>query len=128
MSRWFRFVLVLALVLTMVPGGARSARAANPSPDAQWFPDAGYGLFVHWGLSSVKGINISWSMRPGSVLSKTRISSATERDRIVREKDYNLTGVVPLSPNAYWAQANTFNPQSYDPDKWLKAAKDAGFT
>lgn len=20
-------------------------------PDAQWFPDAGFGLFIHWGLS-----------------------------------------------------------------------------
>jgi alpha-L-fucosidase len=128
MSRWFRSALVLTLVLTLVPGGARSARASNPSPDAQWFPDAGFGLFVHWGIASVKGINISWSMRAGSVLSKTRITSSTERARIVAEKDYNLNGTVPLSAFGYWGQANTFDPQSYDPDTWLAAAKAAGFT
>src|SRR5438045_470855 len=29
-------------------------------PDAQWYPDAGLGLFIHWGIASVKGMNISW--------------------------------------------------------------------
>jgi alpha-L-fucosidase len=118
--------LVLGLCAALVPTAA--VRADNPRPGAQWYPEAGFGLFVHWGLSSVDAINISWSMRPGSVLARTRISSATERARIVREKDYNLNGKVPLSANSYWKQAETFDPQSYDPDKWLKAAKDAGFT
>jgi alpha-L-fucosidase len=27
-------------------------------PDAQWFPDAGLGLFIHWGLASVKNLDI----------------------------------------------------------------------
>ena len=34
-------------------------------PDAQWYGDAGLGLFIHWGIASVKGINISWSMIDG---------------------------------------------------------------
>jgi len=115
-----------ALALTF--GSALRLAAENPHPDAQWFPEAGFGLFIHWGIASVNGINISWSMRPGSVLSRTRVTSATERARIVAEKDYNLNGRVPLSPNQYWAQAASFNPQSYDPDRWLAAARDAGFT
>ena len=118
----------LAVLLAFLPAWPTPARADNPHPDAQWFPDAGFGLFVHWGIASVDGINISWSMRPSKALSKTRITSAEERERIVREKDYNLNGTVPRSPDQYWAQAARFNPQSYDPDKWLKAAKDAGFT
>jgi alpha-L-fucosidase len=98
------------------------------NPDSQWFPDAGLGLFIHWGIASVRGINISWPMIPGRALAKSRVS-AFELDRIVRESDYNLTGKPPeITPNEYWALASDFNPQKYDPDKWLKAAKMAGFT
>ncbi|HXJ73177.1 MAG TPA: alpha-L-fucosidase, partial [Candidatus Dormibacteraeota bacterium] len=82
-----------------------TAGAHNTNPDAQWYPGAGLGLFIHWGIASVKGINISWSMRDGM-------------------------GGKPaqITPNAYFALARNFNPTNYDPDLWLKAAKDAGFT
>jgi alpha-L-fucosidase len=96
-------------------------------PDAQWFPEAGLGLFIHWGLSSVKNMDISWPMIPGRALSDKKLDSA-ELLRVVREKDYNLNGKPPvISPTEYWAMARDFNPQHYDPDKWIKAAKDAGF-
>ncbi len=97
-------------------------------PDAQWFPEAGLGLFIHWGLSSVKNLDISWPMIPGRALVNKKLDS-TELIRVVKEKDYNLNGKPPaISPNEYWAMAKDFNPQHYDPDKWIKAAKDAGFT
>jgi len=74
-------------------------------PDAQWYGDAGLGLFIHWGIASVKGINISWSMIDG------------------------LDGKpAQITPNDYFALAKNFNPTNYNPDKWLKAAKAAGFT
>jgi len=34
----------------------------NPSPAAQWFPQAGLGLFLHWGIHSVAGAQPSWDM------------------------------------------------------------------
>jgi len=84
------------------PAPADTAHSAHP--DAQWYPDAGLGLFIHWSPSSVKGINIGWSMIEG------------------------LNGrPAQITPNEYWALAEKFNPQKYDPNKWLKAAKDAGF-
>ena len=66
-------------------------------PDAQWFPDAGLGLFLHWGISSVRGINISWPMIPGRPLATKKVS-AEERERIIRESDYNLDGKRPALP------------------------------
>ena len=37
--------------------------SANKHPDAQWFPDAGLGLFIHWGIASVGATgDISWGM------------------------------------------------------------------
>lgn len=97
-------------------------------PDAQWFPEAGLGLFIHWGISSVRSMNISWPMIPGRPLGNKRIEDPAEIQRIIRESDYNLDGKPPqITPNEYWEMAKEFNPQKYDPDKWLKAAKEAGF-
>lgn len=99
------------------------------APGAQWYGDASFGLFIHWGIASVKGINISWPMIPGRALAAKRIDDPAERARIIRESDYNLTGTPnSITPNEYFAQAKDFNPQKYDPDLWMKAAKAAGFT
>jgi alpha-L-fucosidase len=96
-------------------------------PDAQWFPDAAFGLFIHWGLSSVKNMDISWPMIPGRVLGDKKLDTL-ELLRVVREKDYNLNGKPPvITPNEYWAMAKDFNPKNYDPEPWIKAAKEAGF-
>jgi alpha-L-fucosidase len=71
-------------------------------PDAQWFGDAGLGLFVHWGISAVDAEGeISWSM---------------------------MTPDPDDDPKteAYFEQAERFDPDDYDPDRWLAAAKRAG--
>lgn len=98
-------------------------------PDAQWYPEAGLGLFIHWGLSSVKDLDASWPMVVGWGAQSKKIDSL-EIERIVRERDYKtINGGRPyLTPNEYWAMAKDFNPQNYDPDKWIRAARDAGFT
>src|SRR6185503_14076094 len=73
-------------------------------PDAQWFPDAGLGLFIHWGIASVKSSNISWPMIPGRALSSKRIEDPAERARIIREGDWNLNGKPNgVTPNEYWS-------------------------
>lgn len=103
--------------------------ARTNHPDAQWFPDAALGLFIHWGTSSVRATNLSNQMVVGHALRQKRIADPAERARIIREKDYNLDGKgPPITPSDYWTMAKDFNPRSYDPDKWLAAAKKAGFT
>jgi len=74
-------------------------------PDAQWFPDAGMGLFLHWGIHSVAGVQASWAMI----------------------QDYPCAGEKTLTVEEYFALADKFNPQKYDPDRWLAAAYKAGF-
>jgi len=103
-------------------------------PDAQWFQQAGFGLFIHWGVSSVFDMrgqrvgDLSWPMMVGAWKNKT-FNDPKDRERILRDADWNFDGKPPvITPNNYWAAASDFNPQSYDPDKWIKAAKDAGFT
>ena len=73
-------------------------------PDAQWYPRAGFGLFLHWGIHSIEGVQPSWAMI----------------------KDYPYGGEL-YPPERYYAQAECFDPQAYDPDLWMAAAKRAGF-
>lgn len=78
----------------------------NPHPDAQWFPEAGLGLFLHWGIHSVAGAQPSWSMI----------------------KDYPYAGPVQLyPPERYFSLAEQFDPQDFHPETWLGAARAAGF-
>jgi alpha-L-fucosidase len=79
----------------------------NTHPGAQWFPKAGLGLFIHWGIHSVAGIQPSWAMI----------------------KNYPAGGDPSYQPSEkYYALAAQFDPQHYDPDKWMAAARKAGFT
>lgn len=103
-------------------------------PDAQWFPQAGFGFFLHWGLSCVfdeKGKRVgdlSWPMIAGAWKNKT-FTDPAEQTRIIKEGDWNFDGKpMTITPNQYWAAIDEFDPQKYDADKWIAAAKQAGFT
>ncbi|NBC82117.1 MAG: hypothetical protein GVY19_01930 [Bacteroidetes bacterium] len=79
----------------------------NTRPCAQWFPRAGLGLFIHWSIHSLAGIQPSWAM--------------IKDYPYVDNRDYD-------TPEKYYKLAPQFNPKNYDPDKWMKAAAGAGFT
>lgn len=93
-------------------GGGKSTIERNVHPDAQWFYRPGQlGLFIHFGISTVTGEgDLSWGMY----------------DR--KPWDEKEGGNYTMTPRHYWEQARAFNPERYDPDQWLKAAADAGFT
>src|SRR5690242_12993257 len=61
----------------------KAAPTHTMNPDAQWFPEAGLGLFIHWGISSVRAMNISWPMRPGRALANVHLTPE-ERERVIR--------------------------------------------
>ena len=77
----------------------------NTNPDAQWFPDAGFGLFLHWGIHSVAAIDPSWTM--------------------IKNKPWGKDDTTYFDRN-YYSLLWRFHPENYDPDKWIKAAKEAG--
>ncbi|WP_018626144.1 alpha-L-fucosidase [Niabella aurantiaca] len=105
-------------------------------PDAQWYPQAGFGMFIHWGISSVKELELSWPMMAGTQIgwrpANDRLSADSVK-KIMESGDY-FTGHdckkdnSCITPNEYWAMAKDFNPKDCDPEKWVKAAKEAGMT
>lgn len=62
----------------------------------QWFQDAKFGLFIHWGVYSILGDG-EWVMNNQNI-----------------------------SIDNYEKLPSFFNPIDYDPEKWVKMAKDAG--
>ena len=96
-----------------------NARSHTQHPEAQWFANAALGLFIHWGIPSVSGeFDLSWGMwknEPGT--------------RKLCAQIYGLQGPgLTITPEEYWELARDFNPQEFQPEKMLKAAKEAGFT
>ena len=62
----------------------------------EWFQDAKFGLFIHWGIYSTLG-NGEWVMQNNH---------------------------IPI--NQYEKLADFFYPTAYDPDEWVLMAKEAG--
>jgi len=87
MRKFFYFLFALFLVVNL---------SAQTKPDAQWFEDARFGMFVHFGPYSVLG-NGEWIMN-------TR----------------------PVTGAAYMRLQDLFNPQEFNAQEWVKIAKDAG--
>ena len=42
-------------------------------PDAQWFPEAGLGLFLHWDEASVRCLETSWPMMAGTGIGRAHV-------------------------------------------------------
>jgi alpha-L-fucosidase len=104
-------------------GAAPAAFERTRHPDAQWYPDAGLGLFVHWGISTVQArYGISWPMIAGRELGSRRLTPEEIR-KVIETHGWRST----TTPREYWKDAEKFNPREYQPEKWLQAAKDAGF-
>ncbi len=77
----------------------------NAHEGAQWYPDAGFGLFIHWGIYSVEPTNPSWSM----------IKNCFKKERPAK-----------ISVEDYYKLAEQFSPQSYNPDAWMEMASSIG--
>jgi alpha-L-fucosidase len=63
----------------------------------QWFKDAKLGIFIHWGIYAVNGIDESWSF-------------------------YNEY----LPYEDYMKQLNGFTAENYDPEAWAKLISESG--
>jgi alpha-L-fucosidase len=109
----FLVIVVCGLLSCLVPSGAQeavTAAASDPltaAPGAlDWWREARFGLFIHWGPVSLKGTEISWS-RGGE-----------RRGR----PDRGSQVPVEVYDNLY----REFNPTQFNARHWVQLARDAG--
>ncbi|HKQ80115.1 MAG TPA: alpha-L-fucosidase [Blastocatellia bacterium] len=106
---WFRSIFVClilaAIYLAPIATGSSIAQSQTqqpyrPAPEnleaRRWFQDAKFGLFVHWGVYSVKGDG-EWVMNNSK---------------------------IPISE--YEKLPSQFNPTEFNPAEWVALAKAAG--
>ncbi len=102
-----RSCLLLAVAAMLASISCTPAVKETPEPDRlEWWTDAKFGLFIHWGIYAV----------PAGTYQDKKI------DGIGEWILYN--GEIPVAE--YKSYAADFNPIKYDPEAWVKMAKDAG--
>ena len=98
------------MLLGTVAIAAMTAQAADPAdsrPDNRldWWRQARFGMFIHWGPVSLKGTEISWSR-------------ANSNPKCPNKGDIP----VEVYDNLY----KEFNPTKFNADQWARIAGDAG--
>ena len=98
------FTLLLS-AFTCIAGTAQNVSAAD-SLRMKWWKDAKFGMFIHWGVYSVPAGMYNGKEVPGIgewIMNRAKIPVAD-----------------------YKKYANQFNPVKYNPEAWVRMAKDAG--
>lgn len=106
-SLTIRLLLCLFCFVPLV-GVAEEAKGKYQASEAdlQWFRDAKFGLFVHWGPVSLKGTEIGWS-RGG-------------------ERKFPKGAGSEVPAEVYDNLYKEFNPVKFDAEEWVAIAQAAG--
>ena len=110
-TRYSSLVATCAAFAVIVVGPLGQARAPSPPDPAkekrlEWFREAKYGLFIHWGLYAV----------PAGVWNGKRSLGIGEW----------IMNRLTIPVRDYEKLASRFNPVKFNADEWVRVAKDAG--
>jgi len=94
-----KLFLLFALSLFIAAGNKISGQQPKSATDnkMQWFKDARLGIFIHWGIYAVNGIDESWSFYNGYI-----------------------------SYEDYMKQLQGFTATAYNPAEWASLIKESG--
>lgn len=96
MKKLITSIFLLAITVNFAQEHAQDTVLHNEAK-MQWFKDAKLGIFIHWGLYSVNGIDESWSFYNGYI-----------------------------SHENYLKQTKGFTAKKYDPQAWADLIKRSG--
>ena len=92
----------------VMPSADPYANETTEQRDARmaWFREAKFGLFIHWGVYSVP-------------------AGTHNGEKVPKHGEWIMhRGKIPMAE--YQTYAKDFNPVKYDPDEWVRLAKEAG--
>ena len=110
-TRYSSLVATCAAFAVIVVGPLGQARAPSPPDPAkekrlEWFREAKYGLFIHWGLYAIPAGE--WNGKRSLGIGEWIMNRLT-----IPVKDYEKL-------------SSRFNPVKFNADEWVRLAKDAG--
>lgn len=91
------FITILCFLINPIQTQAQEVSTDSLDAKMEWFQDAKLGIFIHWGIYAVNGIDESWSF-------------------------YNEY----ISHEDYLKQVDGFNADQYNPKEWAKLIKGSG--
>nr|WP_320000544.1 alpha-L-fucosidase [uncultured Draconibacterium sp.] len=92
-----RNILFLVVAIIVSTGANAQGISKEKQKRMQWFGDAKLGIFIHWGIYSVNGIDESWSFF----------------------NDY-------ISYDDYMKQLSGFTAANYNPEQWAELIAQSG--
>lgn len=92
-------ILISTLIIFQMIGinSINGQSTKTDSTRLEWFGDAKLGIFIHWGIYAVNGIDESWSFFNGQI-----------------------------SHDDYMKQLNGFTADNYKPEEWASLIKESG--
>lgn len=97
---------ITPLVAQDMPNMWDSRASEEEHHNIQWFRDAKFGIFIHWGLYS-------------------QLAGKWQDQRYYGSGEWLMfQGKIPYK--AYAAEAQSFNPTAFDAQEWVSLAKEAG--
>jgi alpha-L-fucosidase len=95
MKKLITWALICVVALSLV--GSAEETAEEKVARMQWFEQAKLGIFIHWGIYAVNGIDESWSFH---------------------------NGYIPYKE--YMKQLKGFTAEKYDPQVWAQLIQESG--
>ena len=109
------FVLFFTVACTVAQVYQPNWESLDQRPTPQWFKDAKFGIFIHWGVYSVPG----WSTRGNYAewYQQGLQTNDTARQKFHKAKFGNRT---------YYDLANDFKAELFNPDDWANLFERSG--
>jgi len=97
MKNIFLLILISCILFPSVLPAQEAESPEKKAERMQWFADARLGIFIHWGIYAVNGIDESWSFFNGYI-----------------------------SHEDYMKQMDGFTAKKYKPEDWAKLIRESG--
>ncbi len=108
-------------------GPASAAPIGAVEADYDWWRRARFGIFIHWGTSSLLELGGGSWYRGGSDRSKGRNLTAPESPAAITDGSYQqYRGQKPVPMEIYDNLHHLFCPEGFDADEWAETFKSAG--
>lgn len=111
--------IIFALFLIVGNSHSQSLKLSLDSGKAQWFKDAKFGMFIHFGL---------YSMLEGEY-NGTVLTPEVDKIKYPHGQTWYAEWIqmrLGIPSAEYKKLADSFNPASFDADSWIAEAKNAG--